>query len=141
MKFNIDSHQWTEVGRLHQGRYGHRCFFLNGKIIVSGGHDGRNVLKSTEVIDISNGTSEKVGDLNQARCDHGMGIVHVNDKVKLIVFGGSIPGSFTNSIEEWDDDSKTWEISISKLSEAKNQFGFCQLPSYENEKLYNSDMS
>ena len=29
--------------------------------------------------------------------------------------------------------SNTWEISVLKLSGAKNQFVFCQLPSYDNQ--------
>ena len=35
-----------------------------------------------------------------------------------------------DSIEEWDEESETWTMSTMKLSEAKCNFGYCQLPSF-----------
>ena len=132
LKYNIESRtfnwQWTEIGSLLQGREDHRCFFHGGKVVVTGGYFG-GYLKSTEIINISDGTSRKAGDLNVARSHLGMGIAHINGKSKLIVFGGETGHmQYTDSIDEWDDESETWTMSSMKLSEAKRKFGYCQLP-------------
>ena len=128
LKYKIGSRTSTEFGSLLEGRLNHRCFFHRGKVVVVGGY---LALNSTEIINISDGTSRKVGDLNVARESHGMGIAHINGKSKLIVFGGynSVDG-YLDSIEEWDDESETWTISTLKLSEAIHSFGYCQLPSF-----------
>ena len=133
LKYNIESGTWTKVGSLLQGRFDHRCFFHGGKIVVTGGIG--EYPKSTEIITISDGTFRirKVGSLNVERYGHGMGIAHINGKSKLIVFGGhKYNGSYLDSIEEWDDESETWTMSTEKfkLSEAKFDFGYCQLPSF-----------
>ena len=79
---------------------------------------------------MSNWTSKKAGDLNVQRYGHGMGIVDINGKSKLIVFGGNNESSYLDSIEEWDEDTETWLMSTMKLSEAKQAFGYCQLPQF-----------
>ena len=136
MKYKIGSRTSTEFGSLLQGRYNHSCFFLGGKVVVTGGYDDWNIdkwIKSTEIINLSDGTSRKVGDLNVARDNHGMGIAHINGKSKLIVFGGfsgSAWHGWLDSIEEWDEESETWKTSTMKLSEANCLFGYCQIPSF-----------
>ena len=139
LKFNIESQKWTEFGCLHQERRGHRCFFFNGKIVVTGGFVREslksteiidvNILKSTEIIGVYQIISRTAGDLNTARDSHGMGIVTINGEAKLIVFGGRSRDGLTDSIEEWDDNSETWKMSSLKLSEPKYDFVYCQLPS------------
>ena len=127
MKYNIRKKAWTSLGSLLQERERHRCFFHRGNVVVTGGYC-EGYLKSTEMINISNGKSRKVGDLNVERHSHGIGIAHINGKSKLIVFGGYHGEFFLNSIEEWDDETETWSISTMKLSEAKSEFGYCQVP-------------
>ena len=105
-----------------------------GKVIVTGGHNGinrrggNNWLKSTEVIELSSWVSKRAGDLNIQRVAQGMGIVDINGKSKLIVFGGTDGEVDLDSIEEWDEDTETWTMSTMKLSKGKCFFGFCQLP-------------
>ena len=106
-----------------------QCFLYNGNVLVTGGYDGRNQLKSTEIIELSNWKSKTAGNLNVARHSHGMGIVDINGKSKLIVFGGTNE-YYLDSIEEWDEDTETWSLSTMKLSEAKKQFAYCQLPQF-----------
>ena len=127
LKFNIERQEWSEIGSLLQERSSHSCFFYNENVIVTGGFDGYKWLKSTEIIKLSNWTPKKAGDLNVQRSHHGMGIVDINGKSKLIVFGGW-NGSHLDSIEEWDEVTETWSMSNMKLSEPKNRFGYCQLP-------------
>ena len=107
-----------------------QCFLYNGNVLVTGGYDGQYASKSTEIIDLSHWTSKKAGDLNVERASHGMGIVDINGKPKLIVFGGWNGSSCLDSIEEWDDDTYSWSLSTMKLSEAKELFGYCQFPQF-----------
>ena len=127
LKHNINKKAWTEVGRLIQRRWSHRCFFHHGKVIITGGYD-KGYLKSSEIFNILDGTERRSCDLNVARGFHGMGIVHIKGKSKLIVFGGQNESSYLDSIEEWDDDSEKWKMSTMKLSAPKFAFGYCQLP-------------
>ena len=61
-----------------------------------------------------------------------MGIVDINGISKLIVFGGTGDNwkSSLDSIEEWDDDKKTWSLTTIKLFKARCNFGYCQLPQF-----------
>ena len=89
LRFNIETQEWSEVGSLFQGRCDHRCFFYNGNVLVTGGVDGgRYQLKSTEMIEVSDWRSKRVGDLNKERYRHGIGVVDISGKSKLVVFGG-----------------------------------------------------
>ena len=128
LKFNIESKKWTVVGSLLKGRYDHRCFIVNSKMIVTGGiGNDWNALKSTEVVELSIWKSKYAGDLNVARSGHGMGIVYINGKSKLVVFGGrTTGGSMLDSIEEWDEDTETWTMSSMKLSNPNCLFAYSQ---------------
>ena len=131
LKFNIEKKLWTDVGSLLQGRWFHRSFLYKGKVIVTGGkHVSNPLLKLTEVIDLSSWASKRAGELNVQRWGHGMGLVEINGKSKLIVFGGGYNGSIIDSIEEWDEDSETWKMSTMKMSSAKQLFGYLQLPQF-----------
>ena len=44
-------------------------------------------------------------------------------------FGGA-NGPQLDSIEVWNEESHSWIMSNMKLTEAKMDFGYCQLPSY-----------
>ena len=130
LKYNIESRTWTDMGSLLQGRHTHKCFFHGGNIVVTGGYGG-GYLKSTEIVNVSDGTSRKVGDLNVARDNHGMGVACINRKSKLIVFGGyNQDDKYLDSIEEWDEENETWTISTKKLSERKGYFGYCQIHTF-----------
>ena len=128
LKYNIEGKAWTYVGELLQGRWNHRCYFYHGKLIVTGGFNGE-YLNSTEIINVSNGTSKRAGNLNVRRVGHGMGIIQRNGKSNLIVFGGyNKDGLYNDSVEEWDDISQIWKETRMKLSESKGYFGYCQIP-------------
>ena len=141
LKYNIDSQQWTDLGSLYNNRWGHKCFLFNGKIVVTGGVNGDQTTNSTEIIDVSNNadvTTRIAGNLNDRRRSHGMGIVSINGKAELIVFGGCRNARnitkyrFIDSVEIWNDKTETWIMSSMKLSEPIALFGYCgycQLPS------------
>ena len=140
LTYNIEDQTWTDLGDiLVTGRCHHRSVFFNGKVIVSGGNEEQFTLegiKSTEVIDLSNGTSRRVGDLNIARHHHGMGIMEINGKDKVVVFGGSNNhDKELDSVEEWDEKTETWTLSTMKLSEPKSSFAYCQINSLRQRKV------
>ena len=126
--FNTEIQEWFEIGTLLEGRTDHRCIFYNGKLIVTGGYDGWNELKSTEIHDLSKGTSRAAANLNVARMGHGMGIINLNGYSTLVAFGGEnckIRGKYLDSVEEWNDMEETWTLSTLKLSEGRSDFGYC----------------
>ena len=132
IKYDIESHEYLEFGSLLIGRLNHQSILYQGKVIVTGGERRRigenhysGMLRSTEIIDLSNGVSRRVGDLNEARTLHGMGILKINGNSKLVVFGGETIDDngdviALDSVEEWDDESESWKISSLKLSTARS---------------------
>ena len=138
IKSDINTNEWTNLGKLQVGRYSHACAVFNNQIIVSGGQTS-NVfyLTSTEVISIGNVTSSRLsGSLNEARGSHGMAIAVLNDESTLLAFGGNFYQDLDNqqeylrSIEKWNPGSETWTLlPEDKLSEPKSNFGFLSVPS------------
>ena len=150
LKYNIMTKAWTILDDLNIGRESHTCALLGDKVIVCGGtnfdYPGGGYLASTEVISISGKhPPRKVGDLNNPRCKHGMALTRINDEVKLIAFGGHLrdwtkwasmnkedwndSATYLDSIEIWNDQNETWEVSDLKLKEKKFEFGFLSVPS------------
>ena len=126
--FSTEIQEWFEVGSLIEGRSCHRCAFYNGKLIITGGYDGRKELESTEIHDLSKGTSRAASNLNVARMSHGMGIIILNGYSTLIAFGGKNSrekDKYLDSIEEWNDMEETWTLSTLKLSEGRAGFAYC----------------
>ena len=118
---------------LNVGRISHSCAILNEEIIVSGGLIGRGkVSTSTEIISLSSGTSSISSDLNIKRYGHGMGIAYVGNQSKLLAFGGSNHKDLNlDSIEEWNESSKSWNLSELTLSDGKSYFGHLSIPSLQ----------
>ena len=52
-KYNTRTKQWSDMPNLKKGRQMHNCAMVNKKIIVSGGNDGENTLRSTEIIPLN----------------------------------------------------------------------------------------
>ena len=73
IRYNSVSNNWTPMGSLTVGRYGHACTLLQGNIIVAGGLDDNNLaIASTEIIPLSTGTPRPGGNLNTPRFLHSM---------------------------------------------------------------------
>ena len=118
---------------LNLGRISHSCAILNEEIIVCGGLiGGGQVSTSTEIISLSSGTSSIVNDLKIKRYGHGMGIAYVGNQSKLLAFGGSNHKDLNlDSIEEWNESSKRWNLSELTLSDGKSYFGHLSIPSLQ----------
>ena len=129
--FNISTNKWLQ-SFLKIGRLWHASFVYKENVIICGGADGTywgQVFGSTEILSLSNGTLRLGGSLQIPRKLHGMGLVKVDGKTKLIAFGGKNEmGDDLSSIEEWNETTEQWELSKSRLSEPRSGFAFCSRP-------------
>ena len=62
--------------------------------------------------------------MNSKKDDHGMGVVSINGKFRLAVFGGWDGRSYLDSVELYNTKTEKWEMADFKLSEQKVGFGF-----------------
>ena len=128
-EFNTKTNNFTIRGdKLQQGRYGHSCTLLNDTIIVAGGRSARhNLLKSTELVPLTNGSPRFGGDLNMNRTSFGLAIIGGHHK-KAYSFGGWDSHNYLKSVEEWDANTEQWKLANFSLKEAKDGFGFLAVP-------------
>ena len=122
IKCNTGDGICTEMGNLQDNRRKYTAIVFNGKIIISGGYNMIDIegiyyeelAKSTEIIPLEvsqkskikgKPISRKVGNINFPRKNPSMGIVKVDGKSKVILFGGGEP------VEEWDDEEEIWRVS------------------------------
>ena len=87
------------------------------------------VLDSTEVLNIEDGSVTTACPMNSKRFAHGMGVVTINGKDRLAVFGGWDGRTKLDSVELYNTQTEKWETTNIKLKEAKYDF------SYLNVKL------
>ena len=128
LKFNVETEEWTEMDeKLQPGRYYHSCVVFKDNIIVSGGKDSSGeILKSTQIFDKHDLTLSYSSDMKQARAAHGLVVAHYNNQPTVLAIGGD---PFTDSVEVWDPESKTWSLSSDlAISEAKAGFGALSVP-------------
>ena len=126
LSFNVQSHTFQVVPfQLNVGRDEHRCAFIpnTNKIMVTGG-DNDDFLDSTEIIDTENGNVTMASPMNSKRVDHGMGVVTINGKDRLAVFGGHDGRNYLDSVELYNTQTEKWETSDFTLSEAKSAFSY-----------------
>ena len=122
--FNIESHTFQVLPfQLNVGRYGNRCAFIpnTNKIIITGGYDNC-YLDSTEILDIEDGSVTMASPMNSRRSGHGMGVVTINGKDRLAVFGGSDGRNQLNRVEIYNTQTEKWETTEFKLRKAKCDF-------------------
>ena len=102
---------------------GHRCAFIpnTNKIMITGGYNDGS-LDSTEVLDTEDGSVTMASPMNSKRDRHGMGVVTINGKDRLAVFGGNDGGNYLDSVELYNTQTEKWEMADFKLSEAKSHF-------------------
>ena len=125
VKYNTISNTWTNETSLKTSRVWHQCALYKNQIFVTGGSDGS---RSVDIITIDPFTISKGNELNIGRDHHGMGLIHNQGKISLAVFGGyNSDYNKLDSIEIFDDLTKTWTFSNVTLSEKKSDFGFLSL--------------
>ena len=130
LSFNTRNHKFTEVNliQLKEGRKAHRCIQIPGttKIIVSGGRDSSsNELDSAEIIDFELKSFTNTGKMNFKREFHGIGILTLDGKDQIAIFGGwDETGDEFDSVEVYDQETQKWTMTDIKLTQAKGSFGF-----------------
>ena len=148
ISFNVNDHTFKELPiKLNVPRYGAGCAFLPGttnKVIITGGKSEFSVEKSTEILDLEDGSIICGNSMNIPRAFHGIGVITINDEDKLAVFGGQISlvdlddyndiDFDTNSVECYNSNTNKWEITNIKLKESSSHFGFL---SVKQELLFN----
>ena len=134
LKFNIKNQKWIKWYELKEERIEGQSIILDGKLIVTGGCNfiTRDLVKSTEIMDLSTGKSWFGGDLNVGRVGFGMAFLYLEGKRRILVFGGK-SAEFENpvlfdSIEIWNDETNQWDMSNMKLKEKNSNFGFTSMP-------------
>ena len=77
------------------------------------------------------------GSMNSARQNHGMGIMTIGNEDKIITFGGN-NGTNLDTIEVYKEDTQSWELLATKLSQPKHQFGYLSIKNTGNKvtKVY-----
>ena len=130
LELNTRTNNFTTRGnKLQQGRFGHSCTLLDDTIIVAGGIDAsHNVLKSTELVLLTNGSPRVGGDLNTARISFGLATIGGHHK-KAYSFGGRDRSAYSlKSVEEWDAYTEQWKLATFSLKETKGYFGYLAVP-------------
>ena len=107
---------WLEVDSMNEKRYLHGSCMHNGKIVVSGGFDGRHHMRSVEVYKLHESKWRVLQSMNNSRNGHGM--VTCNDIVYAI--GGNGDAGFLSSVEILRDLEGKWKI-IEPMNEARHR--------------------
>ena len=126
LSFDVESHTFQVLPfQLNVGRFNHRCAFIpnTNKIMITGGIN-LGFLDSTEILDTEDGSTSMASPMNSKRCGHGMGVVTINRKDRLAVFGGRNGENRLHCVEFYNTHTEKWEMSDLKLSEGKYGSGF-----------------
>ena len=62
--------------------------------------------------------------MNSKRAGHGIGVVTINGKDRLAVFGGFDGRNYLDSVELYNTQTEKWEMTDFRLNEAKYGFDF-----------------
>ena len=81
--------------------------------------------ESTEIIDTDRRVSITASPMNNKRFGHGMGVITINGKERLAVFGGRDKSNkWLDSAELYNTKTGKWEPTDIKLNGPKGNFGF-----------------
>ena len=137
MKLNTHDNSWMHFGNLRVGRKNANAVIFNNRIIISGGRINHELtsLRSTEILTLQKTKSHQTelqhthyvdikdgGDTAFSRLGKlCMGLIHVENKTRLIMFGGESP------IEEWDEETESWQRSNLSPPTVHSSFGYCYI--------------
>ena len=124
LSFNVNEHTFEEMPfQLNVERYGHTCEFIprTNKIMITGGNKRYvGCLDSTEILDVNLGLVTMGSKMSSRRCYHGMGILTINDQLRLAVFGGRLRGTLPESLELYNTQTGRWETSNLQFDKLKS---------------------
>ena len=107
---------WLEVDSMNEKRYLHGSCVYSGKIVASGGFDGKHHLKSVEVYLLNKHQWRVLQSMNNSRNGHGL--VVCNGIIYAI--GGNGDSGFLSSVEILEDLDGAWKI-IEPMKEARHR--------------------
>lgn len=130
LSFDVDTHTFKQLPQTLKSvisrKYGHRCAYIPGtnKVIITGGAtNGGDTLNSTEIIDTDTGTVIIGSPMNSRRSSHGIGIISIDNRERLVVFGGHFRGML-DSVEFYNAESHKWEPTNIKLNGGQCMYSF-----------------
>ena len=130
IKYNVKSNSWDVVASLKVDRSNHRCLVYKNQVFVSSGC----CTKSVEVLSLDDMTTRNDSELQLARQNHGMGLIHHEGKLYLTTFGDLQLGDTSEKyspFELYDEDTKQWTLSKTlRIFPEKYLFGYLTVPSY-----------
>ena len=124
-KYNIVSGLWTTIGHLTFPRSYHTCVFKNGGVMVIAGSDSDGPVLTTELINVSDGTSRNVGDLNIDRKSTEAVIIQ---NTVMILGGHDANPQQDGSIEIWNEEEETWTLAEFSLKNPRRQLDTLVVP-------------
>lgn len=102
------------AGEMKTGRSDHAAIRLpDGRVLVSGGTDGTDALKSSEVYDPSTETWTASGDMTSARRGHAMTLLANG---KILVTGGFDGKAALATAEVYDPSSGAWTATLGPMN-------------------------
>jgi N-acetylneuraminic acid mutarotase len=104
---------WSSTGAMATARYGHTATLLsNGKVLVSGGHNGNDYVATAEVYDPATGTWSATGSMASAR---GYPTATLLPNGKVLISGG-YNSTYLATAEVYDPATGTWSATASMAS-------------------------
>ena len=124
IKFDMYAHTFQVLPlQLKEGRYQHRCIVIPGtkNILITGGRTtGRSYLNPTEILDTENEVIVSGPPMNQSRAEHGIGIINIKGRERIVVFGGIGTNArrCLDSVEVYDTKTQKWTLTNLKMKKA-----------------------
>ena len=139
INFNVKTNLFTYLKKINHNHFeGCASVFYNGKVIISGGQTYAlhfpftyYVSYTTRIYDLKSKKCRLVGNLNVPRSRHRMAVISMDNKLKVIAFGGyGIDSrSFLNSIELFDEVKETWTLLDAKMKIGRRHFAHVEVSS------------
>jgi hypothetical protein len=100
---------WQKTGEMTTNRFSHVAILLrNGKVLVAGGADGKNILSSAELYDPATGKWSKTGSLHKP---HAGGRIVLQSDGKVMFFSGNWdPNIRPSEMELYEPTAGLWTV-------------------------------
>ena len=118
---------WKGWPRLKHYRSYPGCAKIGNKVIFAGGANSGEILRSTEVLDITTRTTYIGGDMASPRYSLNLATLSSSGQNKLLAVAGYSKKESFSTVEEWVEESSTWKEAGS-LTKTRSHFGVVALP-------------
>ena len=137
INFNVRTNLFTHLSEIEHNHFGGcASVFYNGQVIITGGqtyHEPRDTIYvsyTTRIYDLKSKTCRLVGSLNVPRSLHKMAVISLDNKLKVIAFGGYGKNwSFLSSVELFDEVKETWTMLDAKMKIGRQHFAHVEVSS------------